>query len=205
MKLYYSPAACSLAPHIVAREAGLALDLEKVDLANGKTEKGASFSEINPKGYVPALALDDGGVLTEVSALVQYLADKAPQAQLAPPAGTMERYRLLEWLGFISTEIHKGFGPLWNPKSPETAKDLAKATLGKRFAYVDRQLAQRPFLMGERFSVADAYLFTVANWVNFHAVDITPYPNLKSFLERVAARPKVREAMAAEGLLKQAA
>jgi glutathione S-transferase len=205
MKLYYAPGACSLAPHIVAREAGLALDLEKVDLASGKTEKGATFSEINPKGYVPALALDEGGVLTEASAIVQYLADKAPQAQLAAAPGTMERYRLLEWLGFISTEIHKGFGPLWNPKMPEAAKDLAKANLAKRFAFLDGELAQRPFLLGERFSVADAYLFTVTNWVNFHAVDITPYPNLQAFMKRVAARPKVREAMAAEGLLKQAA
>jgi glutathione S-transferase len=205
MKLYYAPGACSLAPHIVAREAGLALELEKVDLASGRTEKGAAFSEINPKGYVPALALDEGGVLTEASAIVQYLADKAPQARLAPPAGTMERYRLLEWLGFISTEIHKGFGPLWNPKMPEAAKDLAKAALAKRFAHLDGQLAQRPFLMGERFTVADAYLFTVANWVNFHAIDIAPYRHLKAFLERVAGRAKVREAMTAEGLIKQAA
>jgi glutathione S-transferase len=205
MKLYYAPGACSLAPHIVAREAGLALELEKVDLGSGKTEKGATFAEINPKGYVPALAVDEGGVLTEASAIVQYLADKAPQAQLAPARGTIEHYRLLEWLGFISTEIHKGFGPLWNPKMPEAAKDLAKATLGKRFAYLDQQLAQRQFLLGERFSIADAYLFTVANWTNFHAIDITPHANLKAYLARVGARPKVREAMVAEGLLKQAA
>ena len=205
MKLYYAPGACSLAPHIVASEAGLSIELEKVDLGSGKTEKGAAFSEINPKGYVPALALDAGGVLTEASVIVQYLADKAPQAQLAPARGTIEHYRLLEWLGFISTEIHKGFGPLWNPKMPEAAKDLAKANLGKRFAYLDRQLAQRQFLLGERFSIADAYLFTVANWTNFHAIDLSPYPTLKAYLDRVAARPKVREAMAAEGLLKQAA
>lgn len=205
MKLYFAPGACSLAPHIVAREAGLRLDLEKVDLKTGKTESGAAFSEINPKGYVPALALDDGAVLTEVSALVQYLADQAPQAQLAPAVGTIEHYRLLEWLGFISTEIHKGFGPLWNPNSPEEAKAIAKTNLAKRFAYLDRHLARGPFLAGERFSVADAYLFTVTNWTNFHAVDLAPYANLRAFMERVAARPKVREALAVEGLLKQAA
>ena len=128
MKLYYAPGACSLAPHIVAREAGLRLDLEKVDLRSGKTETGAAFAEINPKGYVPALSLDNGEVLTEVSALVQYVADQAPQAALMPAGGTDERYRVLEWLGFISTEIHKGFGPLWNPQSPDAAKTIAKAT-----------------------------------------------------------------------------
>jgi glutathione S-transferase len=205
MKLYYAPGACSLAPHIAAREAGVPLQLEKVDLGSGKTEKGATFSDINPKGYVPALALDEGGVLTEASAILQYVADKTPQAQLAPARGTSEHYRLLEWLGFISTEIHKGFGPLWNPKMPDAAKDLARANLGKRFTYLDRLLAQRQFLLGERFTIADAYLFTVANWTNFHAIDLSPYPNLKAYLERVAARPKVREAMTAEGLLKQAA
>jgi glutathione S-transferase len=205
MKLYYAPGACSLAPHIVALEAGLRLDLEKVDLAGGKTASGAIFASINPKGYVPALALDNGEVLTEVSALVQYLADQAPQAGLVPAAGTSERYRLLEWLGFISTEIHKGFGPLWNPRTPDASKDIAKTNLAKRFAYLDERLAQKPFLMGERFTVADAYLFTVTNWTNFHGIDLAPYPNLKAFMERVGARPKVREALDAEGLLKKAA
>ena len=205
MKLYYAPGACSLAPHIVAREAGLRLDLEKVDLGAGKTERGATFSDINPKGYVPALALDNGEVLTEVSALVQYIADQAPQAGLAPAAGTMERYRLLEWLGFISTEIHKGFGPLWSPAMPEGAKTIARNNLAKRFAWLDQRLVQKPFLLGERFTVADAYLFTVANWTNFHRIDLGPYPHLKAYMERVAGRPKVREALAAEGLLKQAA
>ena len=205
MKLYYAPGACSLAPHIVAREAGLRLDLEKVDLGKGRTENGAVFADINPKGYVPALALDGGEVLTEVSALVQYLADQAPHAQLAPAAGTIERYRLLEWLGFISTEIHKGFWPLWNPQTPDAAKTIAKTNLAKRFAYLDGRLARGPYLMGERFTVADAYLFTVANWTNFHGIDLKPYPNLQAFMERVGARPKVREALRAEGLLKEAA
>jgi glutathione S-transferase len=205
MKLYYAAGACSLAPHIVAREAGLRLDLDKVDLRSGKTESGAAFADVNPKGYVPALALDGGEVLTEVSALVQYLAEQAPQAGLVPAAGTTERYRLLEWLGFISTEIHKGFGPLWKPQTPEATKAMAKENLAKRFTYLDQHLARGPFLMGERFTVADAYLFTVVNWTNFHGIDQNPYPNLKAFMERVAARPKVREALLTEGLLKEAA
>ena len=205
MKLYYAPGACSLAPHIVAREAGLRFDLEKVDLRSGKTESGAAFSDINPKGYVPALELGNGEVLTEASALLQYLADQAPQAGLVPAAGTFERYRLLEWLGFISTELHKGFAPLWKPDTPEASKTIAKNNLAKRFAYVDQHLARGPFLLGERFTVADAYLFTISSWANFHALDLTPYPNLQAYLERVGARPKVREALSAEGLLKQAA
>jgi glutathione S-transferase len=205
MKLYYAPAACSLAPHIVAREAGLAIDLDKLDFATRKTEGGEDFAKVNPKGYVPALRLDNGEVLTEAATLVQYLADQAPQAGLAPANGTLERYRLQEWLTFISSEVHKGFGPLWNPQAPEAAKEIARENLAKRFAYLDQHLAGRSYLAGERFTAADAYLFTVANWSNFHNVDLTPYPNLKAFMDRVAARPAVREAMQAEGLLKQAA
>jgi glutathione S-transferase len=205
MKLYYTPAACSLAPHIVAREAGLKLEIEKVDLAGKKTETGADFSKINPKGYVPALGLDNGEVLTEVATLVQYLADQAPQSGLAPANGTMERYRLQEWLTFISTEIHKGFGPLWKPDTPAEIKEAAKANLAKRFAYLDQHLANRSFLAAERFSAADAYLFTVVNWTNFHNIDLAPYSNLKAYVQRVAARPAVQQAMQAEGLLKQAA
>ena len=205
MKLYYAPGACSLSPHIVAREAGLRLDLEKVDLRSGKTETGAAFAEINPKGYVPALSLDNGEVLTEVSALVQYVADQAPQAALMPAAGTDERYRVLEWLGFISTEIHKGFGPLWNPGTPDSMKAATKDRLASRFAYLDEILAKQPYLMGETFTIADAYLFTVVNWTNFHAIDISSFKNLSAFMTRVAARPKVREALEAEGLTKQAA
>ena len=205
MKLYYAPGACSLAPHIVAREAGLRLDLERVDLGSGKTESGATFAEINAKGYVPALSLDNGEVLTEVSALVQYLADQAPQAGLVPAAGTTERYRLLEWLGFIATEIHKGFGPLWNPQAPEATKIAARNNLARRFTYIDQRLARGSYLTGERFTVADAYLFTVTNWTNVHGIDLTPYPNLKAYMERVGARSQVRNALAAEGLLKEAA
>jgi glutathione S-transferase len=205
MKLFYSPGACSLAPHIVAREAGLRLDLERVDLGSGKTEGGATFADLNPKGYVPALSLDNGEVLTEVSALVQYLGDQAVQTGLVPAAGTIERYRLLEWLGFIATEIHKGFGPLWNPQAPEAMKTIAKNNLAKRFAYIDQRLAGGPYLTGDRFTVADAYLFTVTNWTNYHGIDLKPYPNLKAYMERVGARPRVRDALAAEGLLKEAA
>lgn len=205
MKLYYYPGACSLAPHIVAREAGIPVSLEKVDLANRTTESGANYATVNPKGYVPALGLQDGSVLTEASAIVQYLADQQPGTDLAPAHGTKERYRLLEWLGFISTEIHKGFGPLWNPATPDEVKAATKERLATRFAYLDEILAQQPYLMGETFTIADAYLFTVVNWTNFHAIDISSFKNLSAFQARVASRPKVQEALVAEGLLKQAA
>ena len=205
MKLYYASGACSLAPHIVAREAGLKIDLDKLDFATGKTESGETFAQVNPKGYVPALRLDNGEVLTEVATLVQYLADQKPESGLAPKAGTMERYRLQEWLTFVSTEIHKGFGPLWKPDTPEAMRDIVKANLAKRFAYLDQRLASRPFLTGERFTAADAYLFTVVNWTNFHDIDLKPYPNLAGFMQRVAARPAVQQALQAEGLLKKAA
>ena len=204
MKLYYAPGACSLAPHIVAREAGLSPDLEKVDLANRTTASGRSFLEVNPKGYVPALQVQDGTVMTEVSALIQYLADQAPQAGLIPAAGTPERYKVLEWIGFIATEIHKGFGPLWNPTTPDAVKQATKERLFQRFAYVDQQLDGRSYLTGERFTVADAYLFVVVNWTNFHGLSLGDYPNLAAFMERVAARPKVQDALQAEGLLKAA-
>lgn len=204
MKLYYYPGACSLAPHIVAREAGIPLTLEKVDLANRTTETGASFTAINPKGYVPALGLKDGPVLTEASAIIQYLADSQPGTDLAPAHGTMERYRLLEWLGFISTEIHKGFGPLWNPATPDAVKAATKERLATRFAYLDEKLASQPFLTGSTFTIADAYLFTVVNWTNFHGIDLSPFPNLQAFQARVVSRPSVQQALEAEGL-KQAA
>jgi glutathione S-transferase len=205
MKLYYYPGACSLAPHIVAREAGIPLTLEKVDLANRTTETGASYLAINPKGYVPALGLQDNSVLTEASAIIQYLADSQTAADLAPAAGTIERYRLLEWLGFISTEIHKGFGPLWNPTTPDTVKTATKERLATRFAYLDEKLGSQSFLMDAKFTIADAYLFTVVNWTNFHGIDLSPFPNLQAFQARVAARPAVQQALEAEGLLKQAA
>ncbi|WP_262027978.1 glutathione transferase GstA [Microvirga sp. Mcv34] len=204
MKLYYTPGACSLAPHIVAREAGLPVTLVKVDLAKHLTETGENFRAINPKGYVPAIALQDGSLLTEAAAIIQYLADQQPGTGLAPANGTTERYRLIEWLTFISSEIHKGFGPLWNPSTPDATKAATKDRLATRFAYLDEVLGKQPFLMGETFTIADAYLFTVVNWTNFHAIDISSFKNLSAFMARVAERPKVQEALVAEGL-KQAA
>ena len=202
MKLYYSPGACSLSPHIVASEAGLALELEKVDLASHKTASGQDFTAINPKGYVPALRLDDGSVLTEGPAIVQYLADQKPATGLAPAAGTIDRYRLQEWLTFIGTELHKSFGTLFNKASGDDAKQTAKANIAKRLSYLNDQLGSRQFLLGGNFTVADAYAFTIVNWTNFVGIDLKPYPNLVAYMGRVGARPKVQETLKAEGLLK---
>jgi glutathione S-transferase len=205
MKLYYAPSACSLSPHIVAREAGLKIELEKVDNKAKKTEKGTDYWQINPKGYVPALELDNGEILTEGPAIVQYLADKAPATKLVPPAGTLERSRVQEWLNFITSEIHKGFSPLFKPNTPDAYKPIVKETLGTRYAYLDKQLAGKQYLMGDQFTVADAYLFTVTRWATFTHVDLSQYGNVQAFMTRVAARPKVQEALQAEGLLKAAA
>lgn len=202
MKLYYSPGACSMAPHIVLREAGLKFDLEQVDLAGKKTAGGDDYTKINSKGYVPAVKLDDGQVLTEGVAIMQYLADQKPESGLAPKAGTMERYRLMEWLNFISTEIHKSFSPLWNPKTPEETKQNQRNLLGRRFDYLAQQLKGRQYLMGDRFTVADAYLFTVLNWTGKLNVDLSKWPVIREFMARVAARPRVVETMKAEGLIK---
>ena len=201
MKLYYFPGACSIAPHIVAREAGIALDLEKVDLGSKRTATGEDYLAVNPKGYVPALRLDDGSVLTEVSAIIQYLADQAPASGLIPAAGTMERYRILEWIGYVSTEIHKGFGPLWNAKLAPEARAAAVAALSHRLDLVEKVLARQPFLAGERFTVVDAYLFAVASWAPWVKLELAPWPKLRDFVARVAARPKVQEALVAEGLV----
>ena len=202
MKLYYSPGACSLSPHIVASEAGIPLELEKVDLASHKTEGGQDFLGINPKGYVPALRLDDGSVLTEGPAIVQYLADRKPATGLAPAAGTIERYRLQEWLTFIGTEVHKNFGTLFNKASSDDAKQTAKTNIAKRLGYLNEQLAERQFLLGSTFTVADAYAFTIVNWTNFVGIDLKPYPNVGAYMARVGSRPKVQETLRAEGLLK---
>jgi len=200
MKLYYAPGACSLAPHIVAREAGLPVTLERVDLSTRRTASGVNYLAVNPKGYVPAITMADGSVLTEAGAIIQYLADQQPASGLAPANGSPERYRLIEWITFISSEIHKGFGPLWNPAAPEAMKAATKEKLAARFAYLDETLATRPFLMGDTFTIADAYLFTVVNWSHFHHVDLSPFPHLRAFQSRVAARPKVQEALDVEGL-----
>ena len=200
MKLYYSPGACSLSPHIVARELGLDLTLEKVDNATKQTQSGRDFLTITPKGYVPALELDDGSILTEGTAIVQYLADQRPDAKLIPANGTMARYRMQEMLGYINSEIHKTFGGLFNPKASAEQRADAVAHLRKRYAMLDAQLAKGPYLFGEDFSVADAYLFTVTNWAGYVKVDLSEFGNLTAFQARVAARPAVKAAMSAEGL-----
>ncbi|HJW55660.1 MAG TPA: glutathione transferase GstA [Burkholderiaceae bacterium] len=202
MKLYFSPGACSLSPHIVLCEAGMTFDLEKVDLGAKRTAGGLDFSTINPKGYVPVLELDNGERLTEGPAIVQYLADLAPQKQLAPPAGSMERYHLIEWLNFISTELHKGFSPLFKADMPLEAKEIARKTLTQRIGIVADQLQRSAYLAGEQFSVADAYLFTVLSWGRHVKLDLASWPAVDSYLKRIADRPAVRAAMMAEGLIK---
>jgi glutathione S-transferase len=201
MKLYYAPGACSLSPHIVAEEAGIALEFEKVDLKDHKTEHGDDFYAVNPKGYIPALQLDDGTVLSEGPAIVQYLADLKPGSGLAPSNGTLERYKLQEWLSFINSEVHKSFSPLFGNASDEVKKDSI-TKISKRMAYVDGQLAGRHFLLGETFTAADAYLFVMLTWANHLKLDMSAFSNLHAYFARVAARPKVHAAMKAEGLIK---
>lgn len=199
MKLYFSPAACSFSPHVALREAGLDFELVKVDLKTGKiVANGSDFARVNPKGYVPVLELDDGSVLTEGPAIVQYIADLKPASGLAPQAGTLERYRLQEWLGFINSEIHKGFGPLFNPATPDDYKTTVRANLAKRLAFVDEHLEQNDFLLGKQFSVADGYLYTVLNWSQWTGIDLTRWPSLVAFQERIGARASVQAARAAE-------
>ncbi|MEX2297128.1 MAG: glutathione transferase GstA [Dongiaceae bacterium] len=200
MKLYYSPGACSLSPHIVLREAGFDPTLIPVNLGTKKAGDGRDYLTINSKGYVPALELDDGQVLTEGPAIVQYVADRVPEKNLAPKNGTMERYRLQEWLNFIATELHKGFGPLFNPELPDAAKAIFTKKLGDRLAWVDKQLAGKDYLMGKNFSVADAYLFTVTGWGKYLNISIDHLPNLSAFMARMGARPAVQAALKAEKL-----
>ena len=202
MKLYYSPGACSLSPHIVAREAGIEVDLVKVDLKARKLEDGGDYARINAKGYVPALALDDGTLLTEGTAIVQYLADRHPDSGLAPSNGTLERYRLQEWLNFLTSEIHKSFSPLFNPAAAEGWKQAARENIVRRFDLITERLGPNAYLMGERFTVADAYLFTLLNWCQWTDIDLARWPALKDYLTRIAGRPKVQEALRAEGLAK---
>jgi len=200
MKLYFTPGACSLAPHIALREAGLRFDLEPVDLGTKRTKGGADFTKVNAKGYVPALALDDGQVLTECATLVEYIADQNPESNLAPKAGSIERYRLREWLGFIASELHKGFGPLFGDKAPESYKDVVRANLAARFGYLDKHLAGKQFLMGSQFTVADAYCFTIVGWSSHVGISLDRWPNLKAYMDRVAKRPNVQATLKAEGL-----
>lgn len=201
MKLYFSPGSCSLSPHIVLREAGLDFELEQVDNRAKMTKTGKNFWDVNPKGQVPVLELDEGGSLTEGPVIVQYIADKKPNLGLVPAAGTPNRYRVQEWLNFTTSELHKTFAPLFRPTTPDEFKALSKENLGKRFDWLDKQLAGRQYLMGDKFTVADAYLFTVLRWTSRVDIDLSKWPNLKAFVDRVAARPKVQEAMKAEGLI----
>ncbi|MDE2149758.1 MAG: glutathione transferase GstA [Gammaproteobacteria bacterium] len=202
MKLYYSPGACSLSPHIVAREVGVVPELEKVDLHTHRLDDGGDYLAVNPKGYVPALRLDDGALLTEGPAIVQYLADLKPGVSLAPANGSRARYRLQEWLNYISTEIHKNYSPLFKADLPAEQRRASSEMLTRRYQWVDAALARQPFLMGEAFSVADAYLFTVTLWAQTVKLDLGGFAALTAFQDRVAQRPAVRQAMSAEGLIK---
>lgn len=201
MKLYYSPGACSMATHIVAREAGHSFDLEKVDIPNKKTADGGDYWKVNPKGYVPALMLDDGQVITEVGVICQYLADQKPESGLVPAFGTIARYHQMAALNFAATEIHKQIGALFNPKMTPEMKEVQIGTIERRFNALEKMLDDKPYIMGDKFSAADAYLFTVLNWTKIHKIDVSKWPNIQGFMNRVAARPKVQETMKAEGLL----
>lgn len=202
MKLYYSPGACSLSPHIVLLELGLPFSMEKVDLKSKKTEKAIDYLTINSKGSVPALQLDDGKVLTEGPAIVQFLADQKPESGLAPRAGTFERYRLVEILNYITSEVHKNFSPLFNPATSADWKKAAVEALGKKFDWLSGHLGEKKHLLGDEFTVADAYLFTVLGWSGHVGIDLGKWPVLAAYHARVAARPKVHEALKAEGLVK---
>ena len=202
MKLYYSAGACSLSPHIVLRESGLPFELVLASTKTHKLADGTDYYGINPKGYVPLLELDNGERLSEGPAIVQYIADQVPAKNLAPANGTMARYRLQEWLNFITSEVHKAFGLLFNPATPEDYKPAVKERILGRLKWVDEQLEGKQYLMGDTFSVADAYLFTVTNWSKFVGLDISGLAHLGAFMGRVAARPAVQEALKAEGLIK---
>ena len=204
MKLYYSPGACSLSPHIALLEAGLPYDLVKVDLRAKKLENGDDFLQINPKGQVPALSLDSGELVTEGPVIVQMIADKAPSKNLAPARDSAERYKLLEWLNFITGELHKNFSPLFNPAIPDEVKNFFRDRITGKFRYLDTQLAGRDYLMGKQFTVADGYLYTMLRWADGHKFDLAGLKNLMAFKARVDARPKVQEALTKEGLMKAA-
>jgi glutathione S-transferase len=200
MKLYYTPGASSLAPRIIAFEAGLEIEYDKVDLKTKTTASGRDFIRINPKGHVPALALQSGEVLAEVPVILEYLADQAPSAQLLPTLGSWERYRVKEWLDFTGAELHKGFDPLWEAPMPPKARQLAVSRLQRRVAYLDQCLRGRPYLTGHQFTVADAYCFTVLSWARFHRIDLSDYSTVLEFMQRVSNRQMVKRALQAEGL-----
>ena len=200
MKLFYAPGACSMAVHIALNEVGLQYELEKVDLATKKTESGINYLEVNANGYVPALQLDNGENLTEVSALLQYIADNNPDKKLLPPVGDASRYRVLEIMNFVSAELHKNFSPLFNPASTDDIKASTLELIGKRFSYIDKHLTNRQYLTGDQFTIADAYLTTVLGWTTFLQMDLSPWPNVASYMGKVMSRPSVQATLKAEGL-----
>ena len=201
MKLYYAPGVCSLSPHIVLEEAGLKYSTVKTDIKAKTTDGGGDYKKTNPLGYVPALELEDGTILTEGPAIVQYIADQVPAKKLAPANGTVDRYKMQGWLNFMSSEIHKGFSPLFNPAMPEEAKKIARERLASRFEHLNKHLTGKDYLMGSAFSLPDAYLFTTLRWTVPTKIDLAPYPNLVAFMKRMEARPAVKSAMKAEGLV----
>lgn len=203
MKVYYSPGACSQAVHILLHEAGLEHTSERVDLAAKRTETGADYWAINPKGAVPALDLGNGEILTENAAILQFLGDLSGNEQLLPPVNQLSRYRVLEWLNFIATELHKGFGPLWNPNASVDSKQAARDLLAKRFDHAEQKLGAGPFLLGEQFTIADPYLFVIANWTGLHGIDLGRWPGLVAFTRRLRERPAVDIVLRAEGLVEE--
>lgn len=205
MKLYFTPGACSLAAHIVLREAGYDFELEKVDLAKKRTDSGKDYFKINPNGYVPTLRTDDGELMSEAAVILQFLADKKPRAHLAPKAGTLERYRLLEWLNFTATEIHKTLGAFFNPAMTPEWREALIAKFHQRLDRLSKHFRRNKYLMGDEFTIADAYLFTVLNWVNAHRIDISRRPEVQKYMKRIGERESVREAMEVEGLILKAA
>ena len=205
MNLYYSNGACSLSPHIVLRESGLPFDLVRASTKTHQLDDGSDYYAINPKGSVPLLELDSGERLTEGPAIVQYIADQVPAKNLAPANGTLARYRVQEWLNFITSEIHKTYSPLFRPNTPDEFKTIARDALKKKYEYVEGKLDGKNYLMGENFSVADAYLFVVTTWAPHVGLDLSGLKNLNAFMDRMRARPAVQEALQAEGLLKKAA
>ena len=200
MKLYYTPGVCSLSPHIMLEEAGLKFNLVKTDIRAKTTDGGGDYKKTNPLGYVPALELDDGTILTEGPAIVQYIADLRPEKKLAPSNGTIERYKMQSWLNFLSSELHKGFSPLFNPAMPADAAKIFRERLATRLAHLETHFAKNQFVMGNQFTAPDAYCFTVLRWTVPTKIDLAPYPNVQAYMKRVGERPAVRKAMTAEGL-----
>jgi glutathione S-transferase len=200
MKLYFAPGACSLAPHIAASELGINVDLEQVDIREKKTKSGKDYWTINPKGQVPVLELDNGERFTEAAVILQYMADQKPAAGLAPAAGSAERYRMLEWLSFVGSEMHKTYGPLFRPTTPDEFKKLSREVIGRRLEWLNKQLSGKQYLLGDKFTLADMYMFAVLRWSPSQGIDLGTWPNVKAYADRVAARPKVAETLKAEGL-----